>query len=231
MLKGVKGARSMAKDGTGIESRTLLALERERAEVARAMRACSVQVLATVLVGLTAAEHAGNLDDVRAALADLRRMVREDLARVERCASEIRPSVLDDFGLAAAVRATVASLRQPDGPAVELDWPEESPRLTAECEVLLFRIVQEALRNAVRHAAARGISVRLTRAREHLLIEVHDDGRGFRPNAGGHARLGGDGIVLMQAQAQALGCDLELRSQPDRGTTVRLRLPLQGATR
>ena len=221
----------MSKNLSDLDGRMLLALERERAGIARTLRAETVQVLATVLIGLTSVGRLESLEDVRVALTELREAVRRDLARVERSASEIRPSVLDDFGLAAAVHAIVDSSNLPQGPEVELDWREASPLLRPEQEALLFRIVQEALRNAVCHAAARRITVRLTRTVEHFLVEIHDDGRGFDLSTGSDGSPGGYGIPLMQAQAQVLGGDLELRSRPGKGTTVRLKLPIEGETR
>jgi two-component system, NarL family, sensor kinase len=141
---------------------------------------------------------------------------------VRRIVEGLRPAALDDLGLAEAVRQLGALSELPA--AVEVD---DVPRLPAATEVAAYRIVQEALANASRHAGARHACVRLLRSGASLTVEVVDDGSGVvvpRPD--------GLGIGSMRSRAEEIGGSFELIGTLGTGTTVTARLPLDaGASR
>lgn len=222
-MEGSNHKPAVSRDG--LEPVLLEALERERARVADALRSETAQVLATVLVGLTAALESDDIAEVREIVGDVRAAVREDLQRVQDLAATIRPSVLDDFGLMAALRSFAASLDRKATASIEVTFTDTPSALAPTRQGLVFRALAEALRNAVQHAQASSIRVSVTRAASELLFEVLDDGCGFdaagiadQPNAG-------LGLALMRAQARALGGSLEIDSKPGAGTRLALRLP------
>jgi len=200
-------------------------LERGRSEVATALRAETAQVLATMLVALAALDDCDDLDEVRAGLRELREAVRGGLERVQSLATRIQPSLLGDLGLAPALESVARDLAAPDGPEIEVAQPSDPVDLPATERTLVFRIVEEAMRNAVRHAEARSIAVRLNRARTGLEFEVRDDGRGFDILRNAERENDASGIALMRAQARAIGGRLTVRSRGGVGTSVLLRLP------
>lgn len=139
-------------------------------------------------------------------------------------ARELRPMILHDLGLEASLGSLAAGLSTPERPvAVELATP--IPRLAEDVELALYRIAQEALTNAVRHADARSIVVSLTARDGHLRLAVSDDGRGFDPRARTAHALG---LAGMQERATALGGRFTIASAPGAGTTIAIEWPNPG---
>jgi len=201
----------------------LQTLERDRSAVASALRAETAQVLATLLVSLAAFDDCDDLDEVRAGLRELREAVRVDLERVQSLATRIQSSVLDDLGLAPALEAASRSLTRSTGPVIEVDHPAAGVELPAIEQTLVFRILEEAMRNAVAHAEARQIAVRLAETPTGLEFEVRDDGHGFDMNGGSTNPT--SGLALMRAQARAIGGRLDVTSSRGLGTRVLLQVP------
>lgn len=133
-------------------------------------------------------------------------------------ARELRPMILHDLGLEASLGSLAAGLSTPERPiAVELASP--IPRLAEDVELAVYRIAQEALTNAVRHADARSIVVSVIARDDHLRLAVRDDGRGFDPLARSPQALG---LAGMQERATALGGRFSIASAPGAGTTIAL---------
>jgi signal transduction histidine kinase len=159
-----------------------------------------------------AEELAGELrGELRTAIADIRRLVHG-----------LRPPALDELGLVGALERLAESCGA-DGLGVEVDVPGELPALPAAIEVAAYRIVQEALTNVVRHAAARNCRVRLAADAGALTVEVTDDGTGIPGSA-----TPGVGLSSMRERAAETGGSCELTAGPDGGTRVLARLPLAG---
>jgi signal transduction histidine kinase len=134
---------------------------------------------------------------------------------------ELRPADLGSDGLVATLRKHVAVLRRLHGREIELEVESERP-LRPRLERELFRIVQEALGNALRHADAERLAVRLAFPDGRVELAVSDNGKGFDPGSpvvGRHL-----GLVSMRERAEALGGTLEVRSRPGHGTTVLLQV-------
>ena len=189
--------------------RALSAQEAERLRIARDLHDEVGQRLTAVMLQLRDASSAR--EEVRAALEEVREIGRR-----------LRPEALDDLGLAAAVRSLVTRMEQGTALTVERDIHPPGP-LTAEQELVAYRIAQEALTNAARHAGASRITVRLRAEGVRTLLAVEDHGEGL------NGRGEGTGIRGMRERALLVGAELTISSQPGGGT--RVQLVLDGAAK
>lgn len=145
--------------------------------------------------------------------------------KVANIISELRPPLLDDFGLKTALKWLVETVAQRHGIAVELLVEDNFPRLKAEKEIAVFRIAQEAVNNAVKHAGTRMISVVLEEVGGHVRLMVVDDGRGFDPGVHrGSGQWHGWGMTIMRERAESVEGSFSLESLPGSGTTITVEL-------
>lgn len=157
-------------------------------------------------------------------VAALGEVLDETAAIVRRIASELRPSILDELGLSAAVEWQVLDFGRRTGLATSVSLDEAADALESGAATALFRILQEALTNVAKHAAARRVHVRLMRMDGSVFLEVRDNGRGLRPtDVADPSRLG---LLGMKERADAFGGSLQVTAMPDAGTSVAVRLPL-----
>ncbi|MDP9371016.1 MAG: sensor histidine kinase, partial [Chloroflexota bacterium] len=165
----------------------------------------------------------------RERLAELRAATARILDGVRRLARELRPTILDDLGLAEATRAYAQEVARRGLARVEVRTAGFSGRLDPTRELVLYRVVQEALSNAAKHADARAIEVTLDRADGMVTATVGDNGRGFEPGAlAGVAPTGqGLGLLGMRERLALVGGELEIDAQPGVGTRVRATVPLR----
>ncbi len=167
----------------------------------------------------------GDGDAARVQLARVRSLAREAMEELRTVIEELRPLALETEGLAATLRKHVDVVRRVHASAIAADVTEVEPPPGAARDVL--RIAQEALHNAVRHAEAQHIALRLTGSGDVLVLEVADDGAGFDVDALAQRsrRLG---LSTMRERARAIGGALRIDSAPGAGTTVRLEVPVDG---
>jgi PAS domain S-box-containing protein len=158
-------------------------------------------------------------------------LVRELVGEARQVIYDLRPTVLDDFGLAAAVRLQVASLRV-EGLQIDLEESLGDGRLPAEVETTLFRVAQEALTNIRKHAEATKARVVLDRPGSAVRLLVRDEGRGFRPNEATRTNGRGEKVGLsgMRERVSLLGGKFELYSEPGSGTTIEAEVELPETT-
>ena len=157
--------------------------------------------------------------------SDLRRVTRylgEVVEHLRLLAGELRPMLLHDLGLEGSLRSLAGGLAS-SGTTVEADFPSAVPRLDETTEVTVYRIAQEALTNALRHARAERVALTVAVVGDRLRLVVRDDGRGFDP---ARRRTSALGLLSMEERALALGGRLEISSAPRRGTTIVLDCPL-----
>jgi signal transduction histidine kinase len=210
-------------------SRELSTLEERNRLALELHDAVSQKLFSLVLT----AEAAGTLLERDPAAAGgqverLHRLAREALGELRSLIHELRPPELDRDGLWRALRKHVEVLRQLHGVEIELQIEDgASAGGDAARDREVFRIAQEALQNALRHAAARHLAVRLGARNGSLELEVRDDGVGFEP-ADPELRSRRLGLTSMEERARRLGGRLEIRSGPGRGTAVRLEVGARG---
>lgn len=213
MLDRLEGERA-ASNATA-----LAAQEAERHRIAQELHDQVGQSLTVVLLGL---KHLRDRvpGELRDELDRIRTSARAGLDDVRRVARELRPGVLEDLGLQAALAALATDVSAHGGPTVRRTFAPGLPALSPEAELVIYRIAQEALTNVVRHAAATRVELSLLRLGSDVVLEVADDGRGMPspPPIG-------TGIAGMKDRALLVSGSVAVGSQPGRGTTVRLRVP------
>ena len=201
--------------------RVVEAQELERRRLARELHDQTGQELTSVLLGLKAFEEASDDAERVEALAAVREQVVETLHDVRRLAVELRPKALDDFGLAPALERLRETFSEQTGMRVDLE-SRIRERLPPDVETALYRIVQEALTNVVKHAQAGVVSIVLARNASAVTALVEDDGRGFSREGSGE----GLGLLGMGERLALLGGKLRIESRPGAGTTIVAEVPL-----
>jgi len=200
-----------------------LAVSRERNRLARDLHDTLAHTLSGVAVQLEAARSLWEGDPhlARAMLQEALSATRSGLGEARNAIHALRASPLDDLGLALAVRRLARSTAERANLALELQVPESCGEVAPVIEQAVYRIADEALANAARHAQAHDLLVRLARRGDTLELTISDDGRGFDPDQ--PPPRGHYGLQGMRERAEMIGSELEVVSKPGRGTTVRLR--------
>jgi signal transduction histidine kinase len=160
---------------------------------------------------------------MRASASELRELVVGTLQDVRRLAVQLRPKALDDFGLAPALERLVQTFAEATAIHVDLEARLGDDRLSPEVETTLYRIVQEALTNIVKHAEASKVSILLARRSGFAMAVVEDDGQGFDPT---NTRADGLGLVGMRERVELHDGRLTVESAPGSGTTLVVEVPL-----
>lgn len=225
------GALSMVQDITDrrnsevalkkLNGRVLAAQEQERRFLARELHDEVGQVLTAVSLNLETLRAVAP-PDAQAAIEDSTAVVAEAIRQVRSLSLDLRPPMLDDFGLAPAVKWFIDQQNKRAGLPINADIPENLPRLPTEHEAGCYRIIQEAVTNALRHAKPGRIDVTVTRDAGAVTLAVTDDGYGFDPAASGT----GFGLAGMRERAALMGGSLRVQSEYGNGTTVTARVPL-----
>jgi len=203
--------------------RVIEAQELERRRLARELHDETGQALTSILLGLKAIRSAPDPEAAERAEADLRDLVVGALQNVRALAVELRPSALDDFGLVPALERLASTLEERSGirVTVEASLPEE--RLPPEVETALYRLVQEALTNVVKHADASSASIVVARRDGGVSAVVEDDGRGF---AEADVRPDALGLVGIRERLALLGGTLTVESAPGGGAALVAYVPV-----
>ena len=213
-------SRRVARDAL---RRVVSGQELERRRLARELHDETGQALTSILLGLRAVEEAGSADETSSAAARLRELVVGTLQDVRRLAVQLRPKALDDFGLVAAVEHLVQTFSEATAIRVDLEAQLGDKRLPAEVETTLYRIIQEALTNIVKHAEATRVSILLVRGSGSATVVIEDDGQGFDPAA---LREEGMGIIGMRERVELHEGRLTVESTPGSGATLAAEVPL-----
>jgi signal transduction histidine kinase len=208
------------------------AQEAERQRIARELHDETGQALTGLGLGLRAVKTMLCAENEPAArhVEELEAMAGSALDELRRVVADLRPSHLDDLGLIPALRWYTQEIEARSGVRVRLEAQPPPLPLRPELNTVLFRIVQEALSNVVRHAQAREAMVHLTATPEALYLTVSDDGRGFAPEPVFAPQRGRQawGLLGMQERAALVGGELTVNSAAGRGTTIGVVVPLDG---
>lgn len=214
-------------------SRDLLQVrEEERARISRHLHDVVGQTLTAVKFGLDSLASDMESKEMSDRLELAAQLVARSLQEIRDLSVELRPAVLDDLGLVPAIRWHLDRLRDGTDPEIELTVVEtdvSGDLLPRDVQTQAFRIVQEAVLNALRHADASRIEVDVRTTGGELVIEVRDDGRGFEPDRPRDARPEERqlGLVGMEERASLMSGSLQLTSRRGEGTVVRLRAPVE----
>lgn len=165
--------------------------------------------------------------DVTERARSMSTLIERTIGTIRQIATELRPSLLDDLGLLAALEWEADEFGRRTGIATWARGPEEPLALDEAHATAIFRIFQEALTNVARHARAKTVRAILTQTASEVALEVVDDGCGFEP--GTVTNPGSLGIVGMRERARMLGGTLSLEGRPGKGTRLRVTLPLGGS--
>lgn len=213
--------RAQAAELAASRARIVAAEERGRRQIERDIHDGIQQELVALIaqVGIARNKVGGDPGLMDAALADVQAEIRQALADLRELVGGIHPSVLGDRGIVEALEVRAARL--PLGVTVECDRALRDARFPEALEGAVYFLACEALANALKHAAAQRVTIRLTRAGGELTIEIADDGRGFDP-----AHTPRAGLEGLADRIEALGGRLDVRSAPGAGTTVRARIPV-----
>jgi PAS domain S-box-containing protein len=205
----------------------LTAQEAERGRIARELHDDTAQTLTSLLVGLRAVEESQDLAQARAAASRLRGLVSAALDGVKRMARGLRPSVLDDLGLEEALERLGLEVSRAQGFVVDLhSTGPRLPRLPEALEIALYRMTQEALANASKHASPKAVSILIHRNATEVRLVVEDDGKGFDVSETlSEAHLG---LVGMRERAHLVGGSMTIESAPGAGTTICVSVPIPG---
>jgi len=210
--------------------RLLTAQEDERRRIARELHDEAGQALTALILNLEMAEHAAAPEEA-ARLERLRGIAEHTLGELRTLIYELRPTILDDLGLGAAIRWMVKEVVEPTGLKVDLQLQGLDRRLPHQVETAIFRITQEAFNNMLKHAAASRARVAVEVNSREVTVTVEDNGKGFNPAAVPVSRSGrGLGLMGMRERAELLGGILEIDSVLGRGTRVHGILPLPDGT-
>ncbi|RKD22095.1 histidine kinase [Ammoniphilus oxalaticus] len=227
-LENINIAFESAEERRMFPMQIIQAQEDERKRVARDIHDGPAQSMANVVVRSEFAERIlaqGRIEEAQQELKDLKETVRNTLGEVRKIIFDLRPMALDDLGLIPTLRKYVDDFGQRHHIGVELITGGEEQRLPSTVEVVTFRMIQEAMNNAAKHAKADHVLVRLTFSPNCVNGEVRDDGIGFE-----YKKKTGQpsfGIMGMKERMKLLRGEVEIESSPGEGTSVTFTIPLQ----
>jgi signal transduction histidine kinase len=205
--------------------------EQERARIAQEVHDELGQILTALNMDLTwldqrlAGLNGAAVTPLRERLGEMLPMLDSCLEAVQRIITELRPRVLDELGLVAAVEWQLQQFQKRTGAGCAVTADLDDGALDAEVSTALFRIFQEALTNIARHAGAARVCVRLAEEQGSIILEVKDDGRGITPGELTNPRS--LGLAGMRERAGLLGGEVRISAAEKQGTTVLVRLPLR----
>lgn len=213
-----------------VAARALNAAEEERRRISLELHDDASQRLAAVLMRLRLARSVPDGAAKDAVLEEVRKELAETADGLRRYAQGLRPPALDELGLGAAIESHVRHISETVSVAMEVEVEGVSRLEAPEAELALYRIVQEAITNAIRHSRADRIQVRVEESNGAVVATVRDDGVGFDverllEDGGGKHRLG---LFGMRERAEYVGGHVEVTSERGRGTTVRAKVPKRG---
>jgi signal transduction histidine kinase len=209
----------------GLSAKLIDAQEAERARIARELHDEFGGIFTSLHFDVSwIREKPSHPELVEERAREMTLRINEAMQRVREVAGELRPKVLDDFGLVPAIEDLVRSFSDQYGIETNLSTRPEEIALGRGLDIILYRIIQEALTNIAKHSEATRVEVRLRREDHQVVAEIRDDGRGIRPEeiASGPSL----GLLGMRERTEIIGGDLVIEPYEGKGTIVRVRVPL-----
>lgn len=227
IAEAISGARRRAHEALAIH-RLEQAISEERARIARDIHDGIAQTLAfrRMRIDLWLDWLTSNPEQLRAELTELKHILRDQIADLRRVIFALRPIQFEELGFSAGLQRYVLEFAEQQGWQIDIDLSGIST-FAADLEAVSFRIVQEALTNAAKHANAHAVIVALTQGNNGIEISVCDNGRGFDPVSRPEEKPGHFGLRQMRERLAAVGGTLEIKSQLGHGTEIRAWLPVE----
>jgi len=204
--------------------------EREKAEIARTLHDELGGLLTAAKMDLSWLQSRVQGPELQERLAQLGGVLDEAMDLKRRLVDDLRPSLLDHFGLPTALRTYVVAVCIKTGLEAEVELADEAQALPRDTAIAVFRIVQEGLSNIIRHGDAKHVRLVMCADRAGYELTLSDDGRGFDPNGDDVAARKTFGLMGMRQRVSSFGGSLVIDSGAGRGTTLRVRVPTAGET-
>ena len=204
--------------------------EEERKRIARELHDETSQSLVSLVMRVEAikALPAGDTGKLQAMLLDMKNLTVKTIDNVHKIIFDLRPSILDDLGLLSAIRWYAGNRLEPLGIHTRVEVTGDEKKLSPQVEIGLFRVVQEAINNIVKHAEAHSVVLGMEFKESSIMIEVEDDGKGFDVDAVSLIpdKAQGVGLLGMRERVALLDGKLHIESQPGKGTHLTTEIPL-----
>ena len=207
----------------------LAAQEEERTRLARELHDCIGQSLTAIIMTTGAVENSlpPGFDDAKEKLTSVRGVAAQSLQDLRNLIYDLRPEALGSLGLVPALRSQVEKYLEPAGVQVELKATGVKDGMSADMEIGIFRVVQEAITNIARHAQARQAHILLTRKANRLMVRIEDDGVGFDPGQLMNGNMQAWGLRGMKERITLLSGEFYIGSKPGSGTLILAEIPLE----
>jgi signal transduction histidine kinase len=226
----IKPLQKLAATRQRLLAKTLTAQENERRRIARDLHDSLGQALTSLMIGLRTIEESSSDQNVQSQALALRRIGSDMHDEVRRLARGLRPTVLDDLGLKPALERFFQDLCSSQQITATFESAcQTMDRITDEMQTAIYRIVQEAAANAVRHGKAKSLVVNLSCNSNQLQLDIVDDGSGFDVESAWKSEQENSpfGLLSIHERASLLGGQALIHSRPGQGTQVHVQIPLQ----
>jgi len=226
----LKKSQDMQQEMRLLSRRLLSVQEEERKRISRELHDVVAQTLTGINVQLSSLtmQSTADAESLETKIASTQRLVEESVETVHRFARDLRPTVLDDLGLVPAIRSYLKLFTQQSGIAVEFVASMSVDELSGDQRTALYRVMQEAVTNISRHAEASQGRVSLKKLGASVCLEIRDDGLGFPEIEQGVEIAKRLGLVGMRERIEMVGGRFSVKSQPGKGTNVRVTIPQAG---
>lgn len=222
MVRDVTRRQRLRHFGAG----ALRAAEEERRRIARELHDDVAQRVATVILRLRLARRAERESERDEILDGIREELTQTSEAIRRLARGLRPPALEDAGLTAALQSHVRERLDGEEVAADIEVDPLGDEVDEDLQLVVYRVVQEALSNVVRHAGAERVRIAVARRDARVVAEVEDDGRGFEFSGPVESLDGGLGLLGMHERANAVGGELDIEAELGEGTLVRMTVPV-----
>ncbi|WP_035660760.1 sensor histidine kinase [Halalkalibacter akibai] len=225
-LKLVTDVIEDAKEKQAFGLQIIEAQEDERKRLSREIHDGPAQMLANVMLRSELIEriyHEKGIDDALGEIRSLRKMVKSSLAEVRRIIYDLRPMALDDLGLIPTLAKYLKTFEEHNQISVGFHHFGRDTRLPQQFEIALFRLVQEAVQNAYKHAEPKQIQVKIEIKPTKVIMIIKDDGKGFEPT---EKKEGSFGLIGMKERVNMLKGEMNIQSKLNEGTIVAIGIPL-----
>lgn len=226
-FEAVNKAIKSAKETQQFGLRIIEAQEEERKKLSREIHDGPAQMLANLLIHSEIIDRSfrqGGIDEALNEIKNIRETIRQSLYEVRRIIYDLRPMALDDLGLFPTLKKYVSTVSDYSNNEIDLMFIGEEIQLSSDYEVAFFRLIQEAIQNAVKHAEASSIKVRLELTKKLANIVIRDDGIGFNPEETSHKSFG---LIGMKERVDMLGGKFTLNTSTGDGTLIVIQIPFE----